>query len=119
MAEDRAEAVAEQLGQIKCLEPKLQAEIERLRHKDFVELKQVIKLHDWLEGKRRSRQSCRVVGESRVGKTVACNAYRLRLNHFKNQENRQLSLWCIFSLHKIAQHESYLGQLLSISNTRW
>lgn len=78
MAEDKAQAVAEQLGQIKCLEPKLQAEIERLRHKDFVELEQVIKLHDWLEGKRRSRQSCRVVGESRVGKTVACNAYRLR-----------------------------------------
>jgi DNA transposition AAA+ family ATPase len=78
MAKDKAQAVAEQLGQIKCLDPKLQAEIERLRHKDFVELEQVTKLHDWLEGKRRSRQSCRVVGESRVGKTIACNAYRLR-----------------------------------------
>ncbi len=78
MAEDQAQAVAEQLGEIKCLDLKLQAEIERLRHKDFVELEQVTKLHDWLEGKRRSRQSCRVVGESRVGKTIACNAYRLR-----------------------------------------
>jgi len=34
--------------------------------------------HDWLEGKRKSRQCCRVVGESRTGKTIACNAYRLR-----------------------------------------
>ena len=40
MAEDKAQAVAEQLGQIKCLDPKLQAEIERLRHKNIVELEQ-------------------------------------------------------------------------------
>ncbi|MEH2030011.1 MAG: TniB family NTP-binding protein [Nostoc sp.] len=35
-------------------------------------------LHDWLEGKRQSRQSGRVVGESRTGKTMGCDAYRLR-----------------------------------------
>ena len=94
MVEDKAQAVAEQLGEIKSLDAKLQAEIERLRHKDLVELEQrkvcasgfpgaelfkkVLKLHDWLESKRRSRQSCRVVGESRTGKTVACDSYRLR-----------------------------------------
>ncbi|WP_445314859.1 TniB family NTP-binding protein [Microcoleus vaginatus] len=32
----------------------------------------------WLEGKRQSRQSGRVVGESRTGKTMGCDAYRLR-----------------------------------------
>lgn len=78
MVKDKAQSVAEQLGEIKSLDAKLQSEIERLRHKDLVELDQVLKLHDWLESKRRSRQSCRVVGESRTGKTVACNSYRLR-----------------------------------------
>jgi DNA transposition AAA+ family ATPase len=78
MTENKAQAVAEQLGEIKSLDATLQAEIERLRHKNIVELEQVCKLHDWLEGKRRSRQSCRVVGESRTGKTVACDSYRLR-----------------------------------------
>jgi len=38
-------------------------------------LEHVHKLHDWLDGKRQSRQSCRVVGESRTGKSVACEAY--------------------------------------------
>ncbi len=47
-------------------------------------LEQVRKLHDWLEGKRRSRQCCRVLGESRTGKTMACDAYRLR--HKPKQE---------------------------------
>lgn len=58
MAEDKAQAVAEQLGEIKPLDAKLKAEIERLRHKNIVEVEQVCKLHDWLESKRRSRQSC-------------------------------------------------------------
>lgn len=78
MTENKAQVVAEQLGEIKSLDAKLQAEIERLRHKNIVELEQVCKLHDWLKGKRRSRQSCRIVGESRTGKTVACDSYRLR-----------------------------------------
>lgn len=39
---------------------------------------QVKILHNWLDGKRSSRQSGRVVGESRTGKTFACDAYRLR-----------------------------------------
>ena len=42
-----------------------------------MKLEQVKILHDWLDGKRSSRQSGRVVG-SRTGKTVACDAYRLR-----------------------------------------
>jgi hypothetical protein len=31
-----------------------------------------------LDGKRLARRSCRVVGESRTGKTVNCNTYRLK-----------------------------------------
>jgi hypothetical protein len=78
MTENKAQAVAEQLGEIKSLDATLEVEIERLRHKNIVEVEQVCQLHDWLESKRRSRQSCRVVGESRTGKTVACDSYRLR-----------------------------------------
>lgn len=35
-------------------------------------------------GKRQAKQSCRVVGESRTGKTIACNAYRLRHKPIQN-----------------------------------
>ncbi len=65
----------------------LQSEVERLNRKNIVELEQVRVLHEWLEGKRFSRQSARVVGESRTGKTVACDAYRLR--HKPRQEAGQ------------------------------
>ena len=77
-ANTEAENVAQQLGNIDRLDTDLQAEVERLRGRSLVQLEQVKTLHDWLEGKRNSRQSCRVVGESRTGKTMSCNAYRLR-----------------------------------------
>nr|WP_290226749.1 TniB family NTP-binding protein [Trichocoleus desertorum] len=81
---NEAQAVAQQLGAIQLNDEKLQAEINRLNRRSFVELEQVINLHEWLEGKRHARQSCRVVGESRTGKTIACDAYRLR--HKPKQE---------------------------------
>ena len=85
MTDKQAQAVAQQLGAIPTNNENLQAEIQRLRGKNFVPLEQVKKLHDWLEGKRQSRQSGRVVGESRTGKTMGCNAYRLR--HKPTQEH--------------------------------
>ncbi|WP_226889591.1 hypothetical protein [Nostoc sp. MG11] len=78
MTSKEAQAVAQQLGDIPVNSEKLQAEIQRLNRKGFVPLEQVQILHDWLEGKRQSRQSGRVVGESRTGKTMGCDAYRLR-----------------------------------------
>lgn len=72
------------MGKIQPTDDLLQAEIERLRGRNVVMLEQVRALHDWLEGKRRSRQSARVVGESRTGKTVACDAYRLRHQPIQN-----------------------------------
>ncbi len=78
MADKQAKVVAKQLGVIPANDEKLQVEIQRLNRKTFVSLEQVKNLHDWLEGKRQSRQSGRVVGESRTGKTMGCNAYRLR-----------------------------------------
>jgi hypothetical protein len=84
MTSQEAQTVAQQLGDIPVNDEKLQAEIQRLNRKSFVPLEQVQILHDWLEGKRQARQSGRVVGESRTGKTMGCNAYRLR--HKPKQE---------------------------------
>jgi len=78
MTNQEAQAVAKELGDIPLNQEKIQAEIQRLNRKTFVPLEQVKILHDWLEGKRQSRQSGRVVGESRTGKTMGCDAYRLR-----------------------------------------
>jgi len=55
------------------------AEIVRLQRRWVVELEQMERFHQWLDGKRVARQPCRVVGDSRTGKTIACEAYRL--NH--------------------------------------
>lgn len=87
MTTKEAQAVAEQLGTIASNSQELQKEIERLGRRNIVEMKQLKTLHDWLDGKRQSRQSARVVGESRTGKTVACDAYRLR--HRPRQEPGQ------------------------------
>lgn len=56
----------------------LQTHIERLRKDKTVALDQVTLLHQWLERKRSSRQCGRITGESRTGKTKACDAYLKR-----------------------------------------
>ena len=73
-----AKAIALEMGNIPKLNIDVQAAIQQLNRKGFIPLNQVQIVHDWLEGKRQSRQSGRVVGESRTGKTMACDAYRLR-----------------------------------------
>lgn len=52
-----------------------QTHIERLRKDKTIGLDQVTLLHQWLERKRSSRQCGRVTGESRTGKTKACDIY--------------------------------------------
>ncbi|MBE9230454.1 TniB family NTP-binding protein [Cuspidothrix issatschenkoi LEGE 03284] len=84
MISQQAQGVAQELGDILPNDEKLQAEIHRLNRKSFIPLEQVKMLHDWLDGKRQSRQSGRVLGESRTGKTMGCDAYRLR--HKPKQE---------------------------------
>ena len=81
---DKAQEYADDLGKIELPNETIQKEIARLRRKSIVPLQQVKHLHDWLEGKRKSRQSCRIVGESRTGKTIACESYKLR--HKPKQE---------------------------------
>jgi DNA transposition AAA+ family ATPase len=74
----QAKEWAEVLGETPLDPEWLKNEIKRLRKKTVMPLDQVVRLHDWLEGKRKSRQSCRIVGESRTGKSVACEAYSYR-----------------------------------------
>lgn len=52
--------------------------IRRLGKRQILEIPQMMEFHSWLEGKRLARQSCRVVGESRTGKTISCNTYRYK-----------------------------------------
>lgn len=44
-----------------------------------MELATVQPFHGWLEDQQQCWQACRVIGDSRTGKTIACDAYRL--NH--------------------------------------
>src|SRR5689334_16578602 len=85
MTSKQAQEFAQQLGNIPHNNEKLQAEIQRLNRKSFIPLEQVQILHEWLEGKRQARQCCRIVGESRTGKTIACDAYRLRHKPIQQQ----------------------------------
>jgi len=74
----QAKELAEALGESQPDPAWLQSEIDRLRKKTIMPLGHVSQLHNWLDGKRKSRQSCRVVGESRTGKSVACESYFYR-----------------------------------------
>jgi DNA transposition AAA+ family ATPase len=62
----------------RSLEPGAQEAIARLQRQCFVELATVQQFHAWLDDKRQCRQACRVIGDSRTGKTLACDAYRLK-----------------------------------------
>ena len=52
--------------------------IRQLGRRRILELPQMLDFHTWLDGKRLARQSCRVIGESRTGKTVSCDTYHLK-----------------------------------------
>jgi DNA transposition AAA+ family ATPase len=75
---NNAQELAIELGNLPIDEQWLQAEINRLNRKSVLHLAHVNELHYWLEGKRKAHQSCRIVGESRTGKTVACESYVYR-----------------------------------------
>ncbi|ELR99639.1 putative ATPase, putative transposase [Gloeocapsa sp. PCC 73106] len=83
----QAKEIAQKLGELNRDEQWLQAEIARLNRQSIVPLEHIRDLHEWLDGKRKARQSCRLVGESRTGKTVACEAYTLR--NKPRQQGRQ------------------------------
>jgi hypothetical protein len=82
-----AQGIADELGQILPDENWLQKEIERLNRRNIVTLGHVQNFHEWLDEKRKARRSCRLIGESRTGKTVACEAYFFR-NKPKQKDNQ-------------------------------
>ncbi|MGP1387807.1 MAG: TniB family NTP-binding protein [Thainema sp.] len=49
--------------------------IARLQKRCVVSVEPMETFHRWLDSKRLARQACRVVGDSRTGKSVACTAY--------------------------------------------
>jgi DNA transposition AAA+ family ATPase len=74
----KTQTIATELGDLAQDGQHLQAEIARLNRPSIVPLEHVLDLHNWLDEKRKARQSCRVVGESRTGKTISCESYKLR-----------------------------------------
>jgi hypothetical protein len=83
----KAKDIAQELGDLTPDSLSVQAEIARLNKKSIVPLEHIKDLHNWLDEKRKARQSCRLVGESRTGKTVACEAYTFR--NKPKQEGKQ------------------------------
>lgn len=75
---NQAESIATELGDVTPDSEQLQQEITRLNRRTVVPLEHIRDLHSWLDEKRKARQSCRLVGESRTGKTIACTSYQLR-----------------------------------------
>ena len=63
----------------------MQEAIKRLQKRCVVSVEPMEKLHQWLDGKRLARQPCRVLGDSRTGKSVACWAYAC--NHPPQQQD--------------------------------
>jgi DNA transposition AAA+ family ATPase len=57
----------------------IQQQIERLKTPSLLELPTVEQFHEWLDDQRDCRQSGRVIGDSRTGKTMACDAYTLKV----------------------------------------
>lgn len=78
MRQDELEIIVPEIA--KRADPEIQRQIERLQHHCIVELKTVNEFHRWLDDKRNCRQACRVIGDSRTGKTFACDAYRLKFS---------------------------------------
>jgi DNA transposition AAA+ family ATPase len=85
--EQPASEIAKELGDLKADTQWLEVEIARLSKKSIVQLEHIKDVHTWLDGKRKARRSCRLLGESRTGKTVTCEAYTLR--NKPKQEGKQ------------------------------
>ena len=73
-----AQKIAIELGDLPIDSEWVEAEIKRLRRKSVLSLSQVKELHEWLGEKQKALQSCRIIGESRTGKTMACESYMWR-----------------------------------------
>lgn len=86
--------------------------IARLQRQCFVELATVQQFHGWLDDKRQCRQACRVIGDSRTGKTIACDAYRLK--YASQSANGDAPVVPVMYLHALTEsgpRELFVGLL--------
>lgn len=89
-----------------------QETIARLQRQCFVELGKVQEFHAWLDEKRECRQACRVIGDSRTGKTIACDAYRLKYATYSTKGDAPLMpviYW--HATTETGQRELFIGLL--------
>lgn len=89
-----------------------QRQIERLQRHCLVELSSVREFQIWLDDKRSCRQACRVIGDSRTGKTFACDAYRLK--YTPEQTNGDAPIVPVIYWHattETGQRELFVGLL--------
>lgn len=96
----------------RSIEPETQETIARLQRQCFVELATVQQFHAWLDDKRQCRQACRVIGDSRTGKTLACDAYRLK--YASQTTNGDAPLMPVIYWHattETGQRELFVGLL--------
>lgn len=94
------------------IDAQAQRQIERLQRHCIVELEAVQQFHAWLDDKRHCRQACRVIGDSRTGKTFACNGYRLK--YAPNQPNGDAPIVPVIYWHattETGQRELFVGLL--------
>lgn len=94
------------------IDSQAQRQIERLQRHCIVELEAVRQFHAWLDDKRHCRQACRVIGDSRTGKTFACNGYRLK--YAPNQPNGDAPIVPVIYWHattETGQRELFVGLL--------
>lgn len=94
------------------IDSQAQRQIERLQRHYIVELEAVRQFHAWLDDKRHCRQACRVIGDSRTGKTFACNGYRLK--YAPNQPNGDAPIVPVIYWHattETGQRELFVGLL--------
>lgn len=92
--------------------PEVQQRVERLQQHSIVELEVVRQFHTWLDTKRLCRQACRVIGDSRTGKTVACDAYQRK--HTQQHSSGDAPIVPVIYWHattETGQRELFLGLL--------
>lgn len=96
----------------RSIDLEVQRQLERLQRHCIVELEAVRQFHTWLDDKRLCRQACRVIGDSRTGKTFACDAYRLK--YAPKQPNGDAPIVPVIYWHattETGQRELFVGLL--------
>lgn len=94
------------------IDAQAQRQIQRLQRHCIVELESVRQFHAWLDDKRQCQQACRVIGDSRTGKTFACNAYLLK--YAPSQSNGDAPIVPVIYWHattETGQRELFVGLL--------